>query len=305
ARNLDTDIQRDTTTDGEGRFRISELPVGKYEVEVERQGFRLVAQRGINLTVGREAIVDFTLSVGDVKEKVTVEGDVSQIDRNTSALGYLVNRRQIELLPLNGRDVLQLATLQSGVTSASSLTIGQSDVGAGATRLSINGGRIDFNAYLLDGTETADAFGYSPGGLGGGFLGVDALREFQVLTSSYSAEFGHGGGAIINAVTKSGANDIHGSAFEFLRNSAFDARNFFDRNPSKLPFQRNQFGGSLGGPIIKDRAFLFGSYEGLRRRQGVPSIFIVPSPAAKQGNLTSGRVTVAPAVQPYLALYPN
>ncbi|HKQ76832.1 MAG TPA: TonB-dependent receptor [Blastocatellia bacterium] len=319
ARNLDTDIKRETTTDEEGRFRISELPVGKYEVEVERQGFRPVAQRGIDLTVGREAVIDFTLNVGDVKEKVTVEGDVSQVERTTSALGYLVNRRQIELLPLNGRDVLQLATLQSGVTSASSLTIGQSDVGAGATRLSINGGRIDFNAFYLDGTETADAFGYSPGGLGGGFLGVDALREFQVLTSSYSAEYGHGGGAIINAVTKSGTNDIHGSAFEFHRNSALDARNFFDRNLKQLPFRRNQFGGSVGGPVIKDRVFFLLNYEGLRRREGVPSFFNVPSPDARAGFLVDPinnpganpndrsrkrQITIAPAIAPYLALYP-
>jgi len=318
AKNLDTGISREATTDQEGRFRIPELPVGKYEVEVERQGFRLLVQRGIDLTVGREAVLDFTLNVGDVQEKVTVEGDASQVERTTSALGYLVTRRQVELLPLNGRDVLQLATLQSGVTSTAALTFGQSEVGAGATRLSINGGRIDFNAYYLDGVETSDAFGYSPGGLGGGFLGVDALREFQVLTSTYSAEFGHGGGAIINAVTKAGTNDIHGTAFEFLRNSALDARNFFDRNLKQLPFRRNQFGGSLGGPIIKERIFLFGNYEALRRREGVPNFFNVPSPDARAGFLVDTtrpgadpndrsmkrQVTVAPAILPYLALYP-
>ena len=220
-------------------------------------------------------------------------------------MGFLVNTRQIEQLPLNGRDVFQLATLENGVISTTGTTGLQADVGPGTTRLAINGGRLEFNAFLLDGTEAADAFGYSPGGLGGGFLGVDALREFQVLTSNYSAEFGHAGGAVINAVTKSGTNMIHGTAFEFLRNRELDARNFFDRNPNKLPFQRNQFGGSLGGPIIKDRAFLFGSFEGLRTRKGVPSIFSVPSMAAKQGNLTSGQVTVAPSVVPYLSALPG
>jgi len=304
ARNNDTGIPRETTTDQEGRYRLSELPPGRYEIEVERQGFRLYIQRGVELTVGREAVLDFKLNVGNIQEKVVIEQDASLVDTTTSALGHLVNSRQIEQLPLNGRDVLQLATLENGVISASSISAGQSELGAGTTRLAINGGRIDFNAFLLDGTETADAFGYSPGGLGGGFLGVDALREFQVLTSGYSAEFGHGGGAIINAVTKSGTNQIHGTAFEFLRNSALDARNFFDLNSRKLPFKRNQFGGSLGGPIIKDRAFLFGSYEGLRRREGVPTLFNVPSPNARLGNLTSGRVTVAPSVLPYLALYP-
>jgi hypothetical protein len=199
-------------------------------------------------------------------------------------MGHLVNNRQIEQLPLNGRDVLQLATLQNGVISTSSTTDTQSNLGLGTTRLTINGGRLDFNAFLLDGTETADAIGYSPGGLGGGFLGGDALREFQILTSNYSAEFGHGGRAVINAVTKSGTNQIHGTAFEFLRHSALDARNPFDLpNPGQqLLFQRNQFGGSLGGPIIKDRAFLFGSYEGLRRREGVPRLYNVPSPDARQ-----------------------
>ncbi len=318
ARNLETGLARETTTDEAGRYRIPELPVGIYEAAVEKQGFRLRVQRGIELTVGREAVVDFRLNVGDIEEKVVLEQDASLVETTTSALGYLVNRRQIEQLPLNGRDVFQLATLQNGVISTASISTGQSDVGAGTTRLSINGGRIDFNAYLLDGTETADAFGYSPGGLGGGFLGVDALREFQVLTSTYSAEFGHGGGAIINAVTKSGTNRLHGTAFEFLRNSVLDARNFFDYNSKQLSFKRNQFGGSLGGPIVQDRAFLFGSYEGLRRREGVPNIFNVPSPDARRGLLvdpTKGganpndpakkkQITVAPSVLPYLALYP-
>jgi outer membrane receptor protein involved in Fe transport len=305
AKNLDTGIPRDTTTDMEGRYRLSELPLGRYEISVQREGFRLVVQQGIELSVGREAVIDFKLNVGNVTEKVVINQDASLVDTTNSALGNLVNTRQIEQLPLNGRDVLQLATLENGVISTTGTTGLQSDVGPGTTRLAINGGRLEFNAFLLDGTETADAFGYSPGGLGGGFLGVDALREFQVLTSNYSAEFGHAGGAVINAVTKSGTNMIHGTAFEFLRNRELDSRNFFDRNPNKLPFQRNQFGGSLGGPVIKDRAFLFGSFEGLRRRQGVPSIFSVPSPAAKQGNLTSGTVPVAPSVMPYLALYPN
>lgn len=304
ATNLDTGIPREINTDHEGRYRLLELIPGRYEISVERQGFRLYIQRGVELTVGREAVIDFKLNVGNLQEKVIVEQDASLVDTTSSAVGYLVNTRQIEQLPLNGRDVFQLATLQNGVISASSTTDVQANLGPGTTRLAINGGRLDFNAFLLDGTETADAFGYSPGGFGGGFLGVEALKEFQVLTSSYSAEFGHAGGAIINAVTKSGTNQVHGTAFEFLRNSSLDARNYFDRNPRKLPFQRNQFGASLGGPIIKDRAFLFGSYEGLRRREGVPVIFSVPSQDARRGNLTTGPVTIAPSVIPYLALYP-
>jgi outer membrane receptor protein involved in Fe transport len=304
ATNRETNISRETVTDGDGRYRIPELLPGTYEITVQREGFRLVVQKGIELTVGREATLDFKLNVGNVQEKAIIEQDAGLVDTSSSAMGNLINTRQIEQLPLNGRDVFQLATLGNGVLSTSTTTDTQANLGPGTTRLTVNGGRIDFNAYLLDGTETSDANGYSPGGLGGGFLGVDALREFQVLTSGYSAEFGHGGGAIINAVTKSGTNQLHGTAFEFVRNSSLDARNFFDNNPKQLPFQRNQFGGSLGGPIIKDRAFLFGSYEGLRRREGVPVLFSVPSPNARMGNLTTGQVTVAPSVLPYLALYP-
>jgi outer membrane receptor protein involved in Fe transport len=305
--NLDTGIMRETNTDREGRYRIPQLLPGRYEVAVERPGFRLYLQRGVELTVGREAVMDFILHVGDIQEKVVLEQDAALVETTSSAVKYLVNRKQIEHLPLNGRDVLQLATLKNGVISTAYTTDTQANMGPGTTRLTINGGRLDYNAYLLDGTETSDAFGYSPGGLGGGFLGVDALREFQVLTSSYSAEYGHAGGAVINAVTKSGTNQIHGTAFEFLRNSGLDARNPFDvlTPGQQLPFRRNQFGGSLGGPIIKDRAFLFGNYEGLRRREGVPTIYNVPSQNARMGILTTGAVTVAPSVLPYLALYPQ
>ncbi len=302
ARNIDTNISRDTKSDGGGRYRVPELQVGQYEVTAEATGFRPKIHRGIELTVGREAVVDFLLNVGNVEDKIIIEGDAALVETTSSAVKYLVNRRQVEELPLNGRDVLQLATLQNGVVSAASIGDTQENVGPGTTRLIVNGARLDNNIYYLDGTDTADAFANSPGGLGGGFLGVDALREFQVLTSSYSAEFGVGGGAIVNAITKSGGNQFHGTAFEFLRNSALDARNFF--NAQKLPFRRNQFGGSLGGPLVKDRAFFFFNYEGLRRREGSSNLFFVPSPNARQGNLTRGPITIAPSVLPYLALYP-
>ncbi|MCS6805240.1 MAG: TonB-dependent receptor [Acidobacteriota bacterium] len=302
ATNKGTGISRETNTDEAGRYRLAELSPGLYEIKAERDGFKQEVRSGIELTVGREAVVDFSLAVGSIQETVLVQGDAPLLETTNSAVRWLVNERQIEQLPLNGRDVYQLATLQNGVISTSTITFGQDEVGPGATRLSVNGGRLDFNTYYLDGTETVDAFGYSPGGLSGGFLGVDALREFEVLTSNYSAEFGQGGGAIINAVTKSGGNDLHGTAFIFHRNSALDARNFF--NAQKLPFKRNQFGGSLGGPIVKDRTFFFGSFEGLRRGEGTSTIFNVPSPAARMGNLTTGQVMVHPNVLPYLALYP-
>lgn len=197
-------------------FIASELAPGQYEVRVEVLGFAPDVRGGIDLTVGREAIVDFKLKVGGLKEQVTIQ-DAPLVETTTSSIAYLVNRKQIEELPLNGRDVLQLATLQNGVVSTASNSDAQAEVGAGTTRLSVNGARLDFNAYFLDGTETSDAFGNSPGGLGGGFLGVDALREFQVLTSNYSAKYGQGGGAIFNAITKSGTNDLYGTAFFGLK----------------------------------------------------------------------------------------
>lgn len=300
-RNIDKNITRETTSDDGGLYRLRELEPGNYEVRVEAQGFAPEARGGIGLTVGQEAVIDASLKAGTVAGEVLIQ-NAPLVETTTSALTFLVNSKQIEELPLNGRDVLQLATLNNGIVSTASNTDAQAEVGAGTTRLSSNGGRLDFNAFYVDGTETSDAFGNSPGGLGGGLLGVDALREFQVLTSNYSAEYGQGGGAIFNAVTKSGTNDIHGTAFEFIRNSALDARNFF--NAQKLPFQRNQFGGSIGGPIRKDRTFFFANYEGLRRREGTSTIFNVPSPAARTGNLTTGQVTINPAILPYLALFP-
>lgn len=303
AKNTDKNITRETTSDDSGLYRFPELEPGDYEIRVEATGFAAEARGGIVLTVGHEAVIDVSLKAGAVQGAVLIQ-NVPLVETTTSAVSFLVNTKQIEELPLNGRDVLQLATLNNGVVSTASNSDAQSEVGAGTTRLSVNGGRLDFNAFYLDGTETSDAFGNSPGGLGGGFLGVDALREFQVLTSNYSAEYGQGGGAIINAVTKSGTNDLHGTAFYFMRNSALDARNFF--NAQKLPFQRNQFGGSFGGAIIKDRTFFFTNYEGLRRREGTSTIFNVPSPNARQGILVSPppNFAVNPAILPFLALFP-
>jgi hypothetical protein len=302
AKNVATGLTRETTADGEGRYRISELWPGVYEVTAQQQGFAPEVRSEIDLTVGRDAVVDFMLKVGGIQESALIKGDAPLVDTTSSAVGFLVNQKQIEDLPLNGRDVLQLATLNNGVISAGAAAVGPTDVGPGRTLLSVNGARLDFNTYYLDGTITVDGFGNSPGGLGGGFLGVDALREFEVLTQNYSAEYAQSGGAVINAVTKSGTNEIHGTAFEFLRNSALDARNFFNAN--KLPFKRNQFGGSLGGPIKKNKTFFFLNYEGLRRREGLSSIYFVPSPQARLGNLTTGHVAIPATVAPYLALYP-
>jgi len=308
ARNLNTNATRTTTSNESGRYIISELAVGDYEVGVEKSGFNREIRRSIVLTVGREAVVNFTLKVGSIETQVEINEDVSLVNTTSSEISALVNERTITELPLNGRDLFQLAVLQIGVVSVpTTLTDPSIESGAGAQKMSINGGRIDFNNFMLDGTSVNEAQNTTPGSAAGGFTGVDSIQEFQILTNNYSAEFGGAGGGIINVITKSGTNDFHGSLFEFHRNSVFDARNFFD--PGEVPsFRRNQFGGSAGGPIKKDRFFIFGAYEGLRERLGVSRQFLVPTNEVHGGTLTlPGQpvITVSPAVRPYIALYPR
>ena len=218
----------------------------------------------------------------------------------------MVDEKRIEDLPLNGRDFSRLPLVQPGVAA-----VRNGDVIAAkgyGTRISMGGSRVDQTAWLLDGTNirSPGSFGV-PGSAAGLMLGVESVREFQVLTSDYSAEFGGTSGGVINMVTKSGTNGLHGSVFEFLRNSDLDARNFFDQ--AKPSFKRNQFGGALGGPIHKDRTFFFGNYEGLRQRQGVTQVSTVPDANARQGLVSAPgggfqQATIAPEIRPYLALWP-
>jgi outer membrane receptor protein involved in Fe transport len=299
-KNVETSVSRDATTDDGGRYRVPALALGFYEIKAEHTGFSSQVRGGIELTVGRVAVVDFELPVGKVEDTITIEGEASLVETTTPALSGFVAERDIKELPLNGRDVFQLTTLQVGVVNTAGITstfgAGAIDVGPGTTKISVNGARITTNSFTLDGTRVNDALNNTPGSVSGGFIGVDLLQEFQILTNNYSAEHGTAGGAIINAVTKSGSNELHGTAFEFHRNDNFDARNFFD--PGDVPeFKRNQFGGSIGGPIIENRTFFFGGYEGLRQDLGVSRRFSVPTPAA--------RARAVPSVQPYVNLYPS
>ena len=303
ATNVQTNIARSVSSDGNGRFQIPELAPGAYEVQVEQTGFSKELRQGIVLTVGRDAVVNFGLKVGSITEQIVVTGDAPLVNTTTSEISALVGERTIKELPLNGRDLFQLATLQIGVVNAGSLTDVPLNSGTGAVKMSINGGRISFNNFLLDGTSVNEVQNTTPGSVAGGFTGVDAVQEFQLLTNNYSAEFGGAGGGIINIVSKSGGNQIHGTAFEFLRNSALDARNFFDQEKVP-PFKRNQFGGSVGAPIRKNKTFIFGAYEGLRQRLTQTRTFFVPTVAARNGILPTGPITVGAAVKPYLALYP-
>ena len=191
ATNIRTNIERTATTDDGGRYSIPDLPPGEYQVQAEQGGFKKELRRGIVLTVGREAVVNLTLNPGSISDQVTISADASPVNTTTSEISSLVDERTIKELPLNGRDLFQLATLQIGVVNVGSLTTQPLDSGLGSVKMSINGGRIDFNNFLLDGTSISEfQHNTTPGSVAGGFTGVDAIQEFQLLTSDYSAQFG-------------------------------------------------------------------------------------------------------------------
>ena len=266
-------------------------------------GFRPFVRRGLRLTVGQDAALDVKLEIGQLAEELTVTGAAPRIDLTTGAVSGLVTDKQIRDLPLNGRSFQQLALLQVGVTAA--LAAGNDVVGGRTPKISINGARPEQNNFLLDGTDINNVYNKTPGSVAGVLLGVDAVLEFQVLTNAYSAEFGRSAGGVINAVTRSGTNAVHGSAFEFYRNSALDAKNYFDPQDKPIPdFTRNQFGGVVGGPLRRDRTFFFGAYEGLIERLGITGVTNVPDENARQGILPGGRlVTLNPAVPRYIAAF--
>src|SRR5262245_3615695 len=283
-------------TDSTGHYRLPVLQPGEYELHVSQTGFRPVAQRGIRLTVGQNAVIDVKLELGRIAEEMTVTGAAPVINTTSGALSGLVSDKEIRELPLNGRSFQQLALLQTGVTPA--LAAGNDVVGGRTPKISINGARPEQNSFLLDGTDINNVYNKTPGSAAGVLLGVESVLEFQVLTNAYSAEFGRSAGGVINAVTRSGANSFHGSAFEFNRNSALDARNFFDPPSQPKPhFSRNQFGATLSGPIRQDRTFFFAAYEGLIERLDITGLTAVPDDNARRGILPGGRtVTLHPDI---------
>ena len=262
---------------------------------------------GVLVTVGSEEVIDFKLNPGEVKTKIEVSGTPPAIQLASSTLEATENSTTVRELPLNGRDWTTLAQLQAGVTGVYQYPLALSNQRANrglGTQLSIGGTRPQGNNYRLDGISINDYSNGGPGSVLGVLLGVEAIQEFSVVTNSAPASYGRTSGGVINSITRSGTNELHGSAYEFLRNSALDARNFFDTTPSPPPFRRNQFGADAGGPIIKSKLFVFGDYEGIRQLLSTTTVDIVPSAAARTGNLTSGTVSVDPRVEPYLALYP-
>ena len=308
ATHLETGINRTITTKADGAYAIPNLKPGAYKVEVVAKGFQTSILPNIVLTVGAEQQLNITLHVGQTSESIQVTDIESGVQLASSELSAVVDSRTVRELPLNGRDWTQLATLQPGVISVRE----QQDFTNGAQRgnrgfgaqLIISGGRPTENNYRIDGVSMNDYSNAGPGSVVGGNLGVDAIQEFSVLTGNYSAEYGRTAGGVINGTTRSGTNHFHGSVYEFLRNSALDAKNYFDATTSPPPFKRNQFGGSFGGPIFKDRTFFFADYEGLRQSLGATHVNNVPSLSARQGQLSTGPVVVDPAVTKFLGLYP-
>jgi hypothetical protein len=279
-KNVGTGQTTTSQSDGQGRFRVPDLPVGNYEVQASKDGFSSLLHKGIELTVGVQSVVDFSLAVGQQTQTVTVEGAVTAVETTNSTVSSLVNQTQMRELPLNGRNFEQLIQLAPGVQNyyAGSAAVG---TGTGANMregrdpaISIAGSRPEGQFYLLDDQNLETFYNRGIGSITGSSLGVDAIGEFQVLTNTYGAMYG-GNGAAMNAVSKSGANDLHGSAFWFLRNSDLDARNFTD-GPSVPEFRRNQYGATLGGPIKKDKVFFFANYEGLQYTQGTSVIATEP-----------------------------
>jgi hypothetical protein len=299
--NSSTAETRTVRTDKSGFFSLPVLPLGAYEVSASADGFQLTRKQGVLLQLDREAFIELVLSVGSRSESIVVTEPARLIETSPSSLTSHVDSQTIQRLPLNGRDFVQLAVLQAGATVARAQSR-SADTGYGL-QISISGSRPFQNNFQLDGVSLTTYNGSTPGSINGLNLGVDSIGEFSVHTSTYSAQYGRAGGGIINAVTRSGSNDFHGSAYYFHRNDNLDARNFFD--PSAPPeFRRHQFGGSLGGPILRDRTFFFANYEALREARGNTTINTTLSADARQGRLSTGTVKVDPKVAPILDLYP-
>jgi len=281
---------------------VPDLPIGPYEVTASKTGFQTAARSGVTLTVGSSPVVDFQLKVGQASETVSVSAEVSQVQTNTSAISSLVNQTQMRELPLNGRDFEQLILLAPGVSTYPEG--GSSALTSVANAYSISGTRPEGYANTLDGEDVLNWWQRNAGAnVTGTSLGIEGIAEFQTLTSTYGAQYGGNGGAV-NAVSKSGTNEIHGSLYEFFRNSALDARGFFDAG-SPPPFRRNQYGASLGGPIKKNKIFFFINYEGIQQVLDSTYVNFVPSAAVHQGIVSDKQITnINPASAAMLALYP-
>jgi hypothetical protein len=300
ARNVETGGLHTASTNDAGRYLLLALPVGQYEVRVTKASFQDALRTGIFLAIGQEARVDLKLQVGAIKAEITVISDAPIVNTTTRDISGLVGEHQVNDLPLNGRSYDLLLPLNPGIVNFTTQKTGGTGISNSTTanNFAVSGNRPQQNIFLLNGIEYTGAAenNMQPGGSSGMLLGVDAVREFNVQRDSYSAELGKRPGGQVIIATRSGGNQLHGTAFEFLRNNDLDAPNFFDQG-SAPPFQRNQFGASLGGPIRSDKTFLFGNYEGFRENLHQTSAAFVPSLAS--------RAAAVPSVVPLLDLWPT
>ena len=301
-KNVQTGEVREVPTNGDGFYSAPNLIPSKYEITVTAQGFSTLVQKGITLTVGAQQALNLSLQPGQVKQLVEVTAAPPDIQTTSSTISATVDSVTVRELPLNGRDWTSLAALEPGVSSI------QTQVGTGfsankgnrgfGNQLSNGGHRANENTYRINGVGINDYSNGAPGGASGLNLGVDGIQEFSVLTSDYTAEYGRTSGAVINAITKSGNNELHGTAFFFDRDKIFDAKNFFDSASQSIPpFRRTQFGGSAGTAIVKDKSFIYGTYEGVRQNRPASQLIHVPTDAE--------RALAVPAVAPYLQLWPE
>ena len=311
--NTETGQTRTVTTGDDGAYRVPALAVGKYEVKAEHSGFSTETQTGLALDVSQELVANFTLQVGTTQQQVVVTGEAPIVNTSSSSLGGLVNEDKLSDLPLNGRNYIDLTIMQSGVTTDA--TVGHLG-GVSGTWFSSNGAPPRSNYFTLDGAPLWNGLGGSSSSASGTTLGVDGIKEYKIITNAFSAEYGMTMGSQVVMVSKGGGNQFHGDAFEYLRNSALDARNYFD--PAQIPeFRRNNFGGSLGGPIKRDKTFFFGVYEGLRQSLGVTTVDnVIPGACHTEAHSASGLIdsacvpglaapfVVNPVMAPLLDLYP-
>jgi len=280
--NVGTGLQRETTTAGNGLYRVLALPTGTYQVTAEAQGFATTTTKGIEIGVDQIRTLDLALRVSARAETVTVQANAELTQTENTKLGEIIDNRKVEDLPLNGRDFAQLARLNPGVATSGGGG-GQQGGEGNVSGFSSNGQRSTSNNFLVDGVDNNDFFG----GTAAQIPSIDSIQEFEVQTNTFAAEYGRNSGSVVNLVTKSGTNQLHGSLYEFFRNDVLDARNFFnDDSFPKSALRLNQFGGTFGGPIIKNKAFYFLNYEGFRRRAGITRITNVPTPAEIAGNFT-------------------
>jgi hypothetical protein len=307
---LETGSRRQAATNASGYYSVLALPLGPTEVHAEKAGFKPVDRTGIKLQVDENATINFSLEIGAFVSRVNVDEQAPVVNTSTASVAGLVGENQVKDLPLNGRSFDNLITLNPGAINFTLKSAGTST--SDGNTFSVDGRRPMDNIFLLNGIEYTGSsqLADSPGGASGELLGIDAVREFNILTDTYSAEYGKRAGAQISVVTQSGTNALHGTIFEFLRNSDLDARNFFDR-AFVPPFRRNQFGGALGGPIKKNRLFLFGNYEGFRQALALSSVSEVPDQFAQKGLLPNSSGVYArvpklnPAMLKYLVLWPQ